>query len=488
MSVMQIEHLSFTYPGSFDPVFEDVSLRFDTRWKLGLIGRNGRGKTTLLRLLLGQYACGGAVHTSVPCDYFPYPVHDPDQPTGTVLQSVCPEAQEWALLRELSLLEVDEDAFWRPFSTLSGGEQTKALLAALFLREGRFPLIDEPTNHLDAHARAVLSGYLRRKRGFLLVSHDRHFLDGCVDHIVSLNRADIGVQAGNFSSWWQNYERQQAFEATQDARLQKEIAGLQKAARRTAGWSDRTEAAKYGGGPVDRGFIGHKSAKMMQRAKSIAARQERAIAQKSSLLHNRERAERLKLSPLCYHADRLASFSQAAAVYDGHPAGAPVSFEVHRGDRIALDGRNGCGKTSLLRLLTGAPIDHCGTVTVASGLVISYVPQDTAHLRGSLPDFIAAHGLDETLFKSILRKMDFARAQFEKDMAAYSAGQKKKVLLAKSLCERAHLYVWDEPLNYIDVFSRMQIEQLLAEFAPTMVFVEHDRAFRDAVATKIIGL
>ena len=99
-----------------------------------------------------------------------------------------------------------------------------------------------------------------------------------------------------------------------------------------------------------------------------------------------------------------------------------------------------------------------------------------------------AHGIDETLFKAILRKMDFERIQFEKDISDFSGGQKKKVLIAHSLCEKAHLYIWDEPLNYIDVYSRMQIENLLKEFTPTMVFVEHDRVFQETIATQVIEI
>ena len=98
------------------------------------------------------------------------------------------------------------------------------------------------------------------------------------------------------------------------------------------------------------------------------------------------------------------------------------------------------------------------------------------------------YGLEESLFKAVLRKLDLEREQFEKDVSLYSAGQKKKVLLAKSLCEQAHLYVWDEPLNYIDVLSRVQIEELLLKFRPTILFVEHDTAFRENVATKIIEM
>ncbi len=109
-------------------------------------------------------------------------------------------------------------------------------------------------------------------------------------------------------------------------------------------------------------------------------------------------------------------------------------------------------------------------------------------MRGRLRDFAQAEGLDESLFLTILRKLDFSRQQFEKEMERYSEGQKKKVLLAKSLCQPAHLYVWDEPLNYIDIYSRLQIEQLIAEFAPTMLLVEHDEAFRQAVCTGCLNL
>ena len=141
-----------------------------------------------------------------------------------------------------------------------------------------------------------------------------------------------------------------------------------------------------------------------------------------------------------------------------------------------------------MKLLLKYPIEHTGTVTSGSGLVISYVPQDTSHLKGTLTEFAKVHKIDESLFKAILRKMDFERVQFTKDIQDFSGGQKKKVLLAKSLCEQAHLYVWDEPLNFIDIYSRMQIEQLIQEFSPTMIFVEHDRAFREKIATGVMKL
>jgi lincosamide and streptogramin A transport system ATP-binding/permease protein len=492
MSLIQVEDLTFSYPSSYDNIFEHVSFQIDTDWKLGFVGRNGRGKTTFLSLLLGRYEYQGRIRASVQFDYFPYPVEDRERMTAEVFYEVCPQAEEWELLRELSYLEVREDVLWRPFSTLSNGEQTKVPLAALFLNEGHFLLIDEPTNHLDARARAVVSAYLNRKKGFILVSHDRCFLDGCVDHILSLNRASIEVQRGNYSSWSANFQRQQEFELAQNTKLRRSISELQQAARQTTHWSDAVEksknGARTGGVKADKGYIGHKSAKMMQRAKNIETRRQRAAEEASGLLKNLETTEELKLFPLTYFADTLVTFSGVAPVFDGQAVCRPLSLTVRQGDRIVLDGRNGTGKSSLLKLLLGRDIPHHGTLTVGSGVVISHVPQDTSRLAGSLPDFARQSQVDESLFRAILHKLGFSRVQFEKRMEDYSAGQKKKVLLARSLCQRAHLYVWDEPLNYIDVFSRMQIEALIRDCSPTMVLVEHDLAFQNAVAAKKVPI
>lgn len=488
MSLIKAEHLTFSYPSSFDPIFEDVSFQIDTDWKLGFVGRNGRGKTTFLNLLMGRYEYSGKILSCVPFDYFPYPVSDPSKMTVELLAEICPIAQEWELIRELSSLKTDCEILWRPFHTLSNGEQTKALLAALFLNQGHFLLIDEPTNHLDVEAREMVAAYLKKKKGFILVSHDRRFLDGCVDHILSLNRAGIQVQSGNFSSWMTNFTRQQTCEMAQNERLKKDIRRLKQAAAQTSGWSDRIEASKIGNGCADRGYVGHKSAKMMQRAKSIESRQKKAIEEAASLLKNTETAQSLRLIPLHFHSQTLVSCSNVSIQYEERTICGPLSFSIRQGDRLALDGKNGSGKSSLLKLIAGESLSHNGTLSVASGLVISYVSQDTSYLKGTLSDFAAQYRIDESLFKAILRKMDFERVQFIKDIQDFSGGQKKKVLLAKSLCEQAHLYVWDEPLNFIDIYSRMQIEQLIQEFSPTMIFVEHDRAFREKIATGVMKL
>ena len=232
MSLINISDLTFAYEGSYDNIFNNVSFQIDTDWKLGFTGRNGRGKTTFLQLLLGRYEYRGSISASVDFMYFPYEGMAQKGVTLDVINSICPDCAQWELLRELSLLEVEKNVLDRPYETLSDGEQTKVLLAVLFLKENSFLLIDEPTNHLDMNGRALVSRYLNKKNGFILVSHDRAFLDGCIDHILSINKTNIKIQRGNFSSWLVNKERQDGFELAENEKLKKDIGRLAAAVKR----------------------------------------------------------------------------------------------------------------------------------------------------------------------------------------------------------------------------------------------------------------
>jgi len=488
MSQINISHLTFAYEGSYDNIFADVSFQIDTDWKLGFCGRNGRGKTTFLKLLTGQYEYEGTITAGVEFEYFPYAVADPSLNTLDILSAAAPDVLPWQFQKEFAQLDLDENVLYRPFSTLSNGEQTKALLAGLFLRKNNFLLIDEPTNHLDMAARETVAQYLDGKTGFILVSHDRAFLDACVNYILSINKANIEIQKGNFSSWFMNKQLQDNYETAKNYELKKEIKRLTVTAREKADWSDRIEATKIGTHQADRGYIGHLAAKMMKKSKAIEHRTECEIEEKSKLMKNIESSEPLKIHPLAYHAQRLVTLENVTVAYDKTEVFRGISLSLSQGDRLALLGRNGSGKSSLLKLVCGEDVPHSGTVTVASGLIISYVPQDTSFLTGSLDAYAAEQGIDVTLFKTILRKLDFARVQFEKDMRDFSAGQKKKALIARSLCQHAHLYVWDEPLNYIDVLSRVQIEELILSYKPTLLFTEHDRAFCNNIATQVISI
>ena len=488
MSLIQVSDLTFAYDGSYENIFDHVSFQLDTNWCLGFTGRNGRGKTTFLNLLLGKYEYRGSISASVDFSYFPYEVGDKNIFAIDVVEEICPDYEYWQLAREMGKLQLSEEVLYRPYGTLSNGEQTKLQIAVLFLKENNFLLIDEPTNHLDIRGREVVARYLNSKQGFILVSHDRAFLDGCVDHILSINKADIQVTRGNFSTWWENKQRQDAFEQAENAKLKKEISRLEETAREKAVWSDRVEATKIGTHAYDRGYIGHKAEKMMARSKAIENRQAAAIEEKSKLLKNIERSDVLKIYQTAFHSRRIAELRDVTIDYGSGPVCEHISFTIEQGDRIALQGVNGSGKSSIIKLICGEAVPHSGGVWTGSGLEISYVSQDTSGLRGRLSDLARNSGIDESLFLAMLAKLDVPKVQMEKDMAALSAGQKKKVLLAKSICQPAHLHIWDEPMNYIDVISRMQIEELLLQYQPTILFVEHDRAFCANVATKIVQL
>lgn len=508
MSQILVNDLTFSYEGSFDPIFENVSFSIDTDWKLGFIGRNGKGKTTFLRLLTGDYSYRGSITTSTVFDYFPYLVTKEQKslPASAFLEELKTGCEEWRVICELALLHEDAEILYRPFGTLSFGEQTKLLLAVLFSGENDFLLIDEPTNHLDQAARECVKTYLASKKGFILVSHDRDLLDACIDHVLVLNRQTIEVQSGNFSVWWENKQRKDQFVIAENEKHLKEIGRLKQAARRTAEWADKNERTKIGFDPIKehdrcisaRAYIGAKTKKMQSRVTQMSKRLDREIEEKEGLLQDLEQPVDLKLMPLSHHKERLVDVRDYSLQYTGaeHPVFRGITFEICQGEQVALHGENGCGKSSLIKVIlkkagyadAGLNITEKGVCETASGLTISYVDQDTSFLTGSLPAFCKKRDLDHSLFCAILRQLDFERVQFAKNMEDYSEGQKKKVLLAASLLTPAHLYIWDEPLNYIDIFSRMQIEKLLLAYQPTLLFVEHDVRFREEVASKTVVL
>lgn len=524
MAQINVANLTFYYDGSFDPVFENVSFSVNTDWKLGLIGRNGKGKTTLLRLLMGKYEYRGTISGPAVFDYFPYEISSGQQAqcAAEFLEELKPGAEIWRVLMELERLDAPAELLYRPFETLSHGERTKVFLALLFSGEHDFVLIDEPTNHLDQEARETVKRYLQSKKGFILVSHDRDILDACIDHVLVFNRRTIEVQAGNFSSWQQNKERRDQFVQAENEKHLKEIASLKKAADRSARWAAQNENTKIGFDPIKepdrskgtRAYIGEKTRKMQARVKSFEYRMEREIEEKQGLLQDLEAPVQLKLMPMEFHKDRLLFARNLYAGYPGQEGCVlqNLHFELTQGERVFLHGKNGCGKSTLIKAIiqkaaqkyanslsrnaVSAPVPELfsdtpcieiqeGILEVASGLVISYVNQDTGFLKGSLTEFCEKRKLDKSLLLALLRQLDLEREQFFKNLEEFSEGQKKKVLIAASLLTPAHLYIWDEPLNFIDVFSRMQIEALILKYRPTMLLVDHDVRFRETIATRV---
>jgi lincosamide and streptogramin A transport system ATP-binding/permease protein len=526
-----LRHLDFNYDSPYAEVFKDLSLLIDSGWRTGLVGRNGQGKSTLLRLIAGQLSpLAGELDVPVRTRYFPLEVNARLATRDAVKDAIAPfrawEAEMSALLAagdaesvtrygelheqftarggyaveaaieaEFSEMRLPQEFLDRPLETLSGGEQTRALIVSLFVDGGAFPLIDEPTNHLDIEGRQLLLEYLARKPGFLLVSHDRHFLDGAVDHIVSINKSDVRVNRGNFSQWRRHMDEELLHEQRTRENIEREVKQLARAARERRRGADAREKEKRSNNPArggaamkDTGFIGHRAAKQMKKAITIERRIDDQLKEKRGLLKNKEKERTLKIETRSGQGARLLTVQNVSIGYGGTRLLQNVSFPVSPGDRIALLGPNGCGKTTLLNAI-------CGEVDCLEGFIhkpghvrISRAYQQPRWGEGSLRERIESAGIEETRFRQLMGVFGIPGDVFERDLATFSQGQLKKVDLCRSMMHEADLLLWDEPLNYVDLYSRTQIEAASLDYHPTLVFIEHDRAFVDNVATEIVSL
>jgi lincosamide and streptogramin A transport system ATP-binding/permease protein len=492
MSLINIKNLTFGFAGH-DNIFENVSLQLNTDWKLGLVGRNGKGKTTLLKLLEGKYEFTGKIESDINYEYFPYEIKNNNITVLKLASEFAPKIEKWQIEREFSILKLNNDILDRKYNNISNGEKTKILLVLLFLKDNSFLLIDEPTNHLDYIGREQLSEYLKLKKGFILVSHDRSFLDNCTDHTLSINKSDIILHKGNFTCFFENKVKQNESELEKNEKLKAEINRLKISSNRLSGWSEKCESKKFQGKQAcglkpDKGYLGHKAAKLMKSAKVAETRYLNSIEEKSKLLKNIDTADSLTLDSLKYHSERLITINNLVINYNNKQINNPLTFEILQGDRIAVTGKNGSGKTSIIKAISGQIDNFYGEIIKSQNLIISYVPQDTSNLSGSLEEFCYNYKLDKTKLFIYLIKLGFERMHLENSIENFSEGQKKKLLIAKSLCEKANIYVWDEPLNYVDIITRKQLSDLIKLSKPTMIFSEHDKYFCEEIATKHIEI
>ena len=542
MSTIICRRLSFGYPGAEDNVFNDLDLVIDTDWRCALVGRNGRGKTTLLRLIHGELVPeGGSLERGQPTAYFPRPVEDPDLPVRDVVKDASGPFRPWetemgALLEEgsdealarygqvldayeesggysidagieteLTALGIDETFWQRPFSSLSGGEQTRCLLASLFAsgsNSGRivhaigrasprppgraFPLIDEPTNHLDADGRRLLAAYLDSKTGFLLVSHDRAFLDACCDHVVALNRDTVDVERTSFSAWRERFRQRLDGQRARNAELKHDIARHTRTAadRRAGALKRESDKAPH----TDKGFISRRAKLQMRRALAAERRAARAADELRGTLADVEKDRQLKLPDSRHRTGALVVANDLTLWRGAKPVVAKLSFTVVPGDRVAVVGPNGSGKTSLLDQIENAPYDHTGTLSRPGHVSVARTFQNPQWTSGSLRGRLSEAGLDESRFRQITAVLGIRGRVLDGRIEDLSHGQQKKIDLARAFLANAHLLLWDEPLNFIDIDAREQIEEVLLRDKPTVVFVEHDAAFIDRVATQVVRL
>ena len=518
MAQIIIESMSFYYKEYFESIFEDVNLNLDSNWKLGLIGRNGRGKTTLLRLLHGELSPDrGRISKSISTEFFPYPMTLKYTKTMDVIKENvgglrtlednledldCLQRYidldgyqiESSILKEMNLIKLPEELLEREYNTLSGGEKTKINLITLFLKRNVFVLLDEPTNHLDMEGKRIIANYLNGKTGFIVVSHDRQFLDVVCDHILSINKKSIEIERGNFSTWLKNKELKEQYELRTKEKLQKDIISLEQRAKTTRTWATVANKQKSE-------FAGHfrtnGSQAYMRQAKMSEKRIQDNISEKKLLLRNFEREKKLQLN----QSDDISSAWLLIADhlrfgYTGYILINDFSLTIKKGDIIWLRGDNGKGKSTLLKLLSKKRnLDEeqddirgeimSGNIYHMTGLDISFSYQEPHLYEGYAKDYFND---SHSYWHELCLSFDLPRDFLTRPIETYSNGEIKKLEMARALSLPNHILFLDEPLNYMDIYFRKQLEEAIKRYKPTVVFVEHDEWFGEAIANRIIEL
>ncbi|MCB1646140.1 MAG: ABC-F family ATP-binding cassette domain-containing protein [Pseudomonadales bacterium] len=521
MALIQLHAVSFHYEQPFRQIFTNLDLVIDTQWRTGLTGNNGSGKSTLLALIRGDRTPQSGQIVRPPVSNL-YPATPTSGTTLEVIREAIAPYRYWEdemdrllrqgdeasltayndlldlyirhkgyevdgiIQREASAIGLEAILLRRPFASLSGGEQTRALMIALFTNDNDYALIDEPTNHLDSAGRQKLADYLQSKQGYLLVSHDRDFLARATDHMVAFNAEGAEVIHGNFDAWYQQRQLRLFAEEKEREKITREVSQLQQAARARRDHANDREKDKYGTGLKDKGYIGHMAARQMKRARTIEHRIEGRIRDKEALLTHRDKQRPLKIHTASSARSELAILQNITFGYDQQVLLQDFSLHIQPGDRIAISGPNGSGKSTLLNLLARRVRPWAGSVVMPGHIRIAEAFQQPLWRDGFLRDHLQNAGIDEVQFRQYMGVLNIDRDIFDTPMSAFSRGELRKTDLIRSLMTPSDLLIWDEPLNYLDLTTRERIESSILEYQPTIIFIEHDAAFVRNIATRVL--
>ena len=385
----------------------------------------------------------------------------------------------------------------QPSLTNAIRELEQEMQVTIFHRTNKGVTITAEGDEFLAYARQILDQVgLMQERYLNVNERNPRFSVSCQHYSFAVNAFVDVIRKFDARKYDFTLRETQTYEIIEDvAKLKSEIGHLKAAAERSKKWADTAEGRKIGIDPtkteksLDRRAVeGAKAKAMMKRMKAVESRRQTAIDEKSELLKNREYIDTLKIPSIKAKSATVLSVQNLVPYYcdngDSNALCEPVSFTLSDGERLCLSGKNGCGKSTILKIIAGADISYSGSIAKAPGLKISVLPQDTNGLCGTLDEFSERLGVDSELVRAILAKLGFSRRELIGRTENLSAGQKKKVLIAGSLATPANLYIWDEPLNFVDIISRIQLERLLGANTPTMLLAEHDRYFCENTGTK----
>ncbi|MDD6033805.1 MAG: ABC-F family ATP-binding cassette domain-containing protein [Oscillospiraceae bacterium] len=472
MFVLSAEHLTKSYSEKI--LLRDVSLLLDEKDKAGLIGVNGTGKSTLLKILAGAETPDGGVLTipgGVRVGYLPQnPVFQKDLP---VLEQVFlgisqkdRETQEYeakAILTRLGLQDLQQ-----PVGQLSGGQKKRVAMAGALIHPCDLLILDEPTNHLDNEMISWLEQYLIQFRGALLmVTHDRYFLDRVTNRILELDRGSLYSYTANFSKFLELKAQREEMAAASERKRQALV-------KRELDWIHQ--------GPKARGT---KSQYRIDRLKELQAREAEA------------RSEELALGSVASRLGRKTiELDHISKAYDGKALIRDFSYNFQRRARIGIVGKNGCGKSTLLSIIAGRLTPDSGEVIVGETVKVGFFSQEGEEMDPSMRviDYIREHGeyVETTEGRlsaaQMLEQFLFPSDCHYQQIGRLSGGERRRLFLLRILIEAPNILLLDEPTNDLDIQTLMILEQFLESFQGAVIAVAHDRYFLDKVADHIFRL
>ena len=493
-------------------ILDGLTFQVDTGERVGLLGPNGCGKTTLLRILTGvmDYDEGDVV--IAPGKRMGLISQIPVYPAGYTVEDVL--ATAFAPLREMERemaalaeqmgegtdpallarydkltaafeaaggyetdtktnkvcngLTIPQSMREQLFDKLSGGEKTRVNLARLILEDTDILLLDEPTNHLDLRATEWLEEYLDKFKGTVLtVSHDRYFLDKVVNRIVEIQGGKAEFYSGNYSFYVVEKERRYEEKLRQYEKEQAKIEQLEKAAEQMRVWA-------YSG--MDKTF---------KRVKSMEKRIERM---RTTDRPTKERKMEVRFGEREFRGDEVLTIKGLTKSFGERTLFSNLSLEVAGGERIALLGDNGSGKTTLLKILLGEEEPDAGKVRMGPTVKVGYLPQHVHfdHPERNLVDtLIYEQDCTAQTARNRLAAFKFRGEDVFKPVSALSGGEQSRLRLCMLMDEKINLLILDEPTNHLDIQSREWIEEAVEEYEGNLLFVSHDRYFIDRFASRI---
>jgi ATP-binding cassette, subfamily F, member 3 len=528
--MLTAHHISKTY--GVQPILEDISFSISNVERVGLIGPNGSGKTTLMRILAGlEQADSGAIVSTRPNLGVGYLAQgmdfNPEQTIkstlslqldseGTLETEIATLAAELAVdpdhpqiqarydaaLRQISNLEslpailaplgLSDLPLNTPVKHLSGGQKTRLMLARVLLEEPHLLLLDEPTNHLDIEMLEWLEDWLIRFHGAaLIVSHDRAFLDNTVTSVLELDPATHGIKsyAGNYADYLEQKltEREKQAQAYQDQ--QDELAQLRSAAIHIRGLTKMKKGGKGDSGDkFAKGFFGNRATKNVAgRAKHIEARIDRILTEERIEKPKSSWQMKLDFGAPAHQSKDVLVTENLAVGYD-QPLLSNLNLNIRAGQRIALTGPNGTGKTTLVRTIAGTLKPLAGSLKLGATVKLGYMAQEQELLNpgfNSLQTIQSAAPFNETEARNFLHYFLFKGDDALRVTRELSFGERARLQLGLLVAQGCTFLLLDEPINHLDIPSRARFEEALASFKGTILAVVHDRYFIERFASDV---